>query len=125
MSDNDSKLYIANRQIPLTEGGKAAFASLEQVLLVFTEQETVLMLNRWLDYTAIQRRAHKKYSAKGTIALEPFKKKARELFGVSWDVLSDPERAAVLEAVRKDLTGPDTQASALRGKIPIRGGVTK
>lgn len=78
-------------QIPRDSKNDPHFSSLEETLSVFSSEEVVLMVNRFLYQMEYQRSWHRKMERDKQEKLEPLKDKVKELFGVSWTKATDKQ----------------------------------
>ncbi len=98
-------LYLAQRKIPRDESGKPAFLTIAALREIFNDEEIVTLVNRQLVYVDQQKKAHQSYYKRVSATLSPLKKIAKELFGMTWEKLTDEERK-VCESHLKGLTDP-------------------
>jgi len=72
------------------------------VLDVFTAEEVVYMVNRYIYHVEAQQAAHAKRARRQREALHAVRKKVKQMYGVSWDNATREQQEAALKRQAQD-----------------------
>ena len=93
---------LKGKVVPMSEQGDPAFTLLEDVLLQFTPEEVVAMVNRYLYQAYYSRQIHKERAKAETARQAPLRRKIREMFGVAWIKATDEQIRKATEQLAKE-----------------------